>query len=48
VAKMLVLVAGASLRFAMQKTISHPTRESQSEALDQGMELMRNILKELL
>jgi AcrR family transcriptional regulator len=48
VAKMLVLVAGAGLRFAIQKTISHPTRESQSEALDQGMELMRNILKELL
>ncbi|EMY34785.1 hypothetical protein D477_007706 [Arthrobacter crystallopoietes BAB-32] len=48
VARTIVMVAGAGLRNVMQKTISSPTRESQFEALDQGLDLMRIVLKELL
>jgi AcrR family transcriptional regulator len=48
VAKTTVMVAGAGLRNVMQKTISRPTRESQFEALDEGLHLMRSVLKELL
>ena len=48
VAKTIVMVAGAGLRNVMQKTISRPTRESQFDALDEGLQLMRSVLKELL
>jgi AcrR family transcriptional regulator len=45
-ARMLVLTAGAALRFAMQKTMSQPTLESQTEALDHSLALLRAALKE--
>jgi AcrR family transcriptional regulator len=45
-ARMLVLTAGAALRFAMQKTMSQPTLESQTEALEHSLALLRAVLKE--
>jgi AcrR family transcriptional regulator len=45
-ARMLVLTAGTALRFAIQKTMSQPTLESQTEALEHSLALLRAVLKE--
>jgi AcrR family transcriptional regulator len=45
-ARMLVMTAGAAIRFAMQKTMSQPTLESQTEALEHSLALLRAVLKE--
>jgi hypothetical protein len=44
--RMLVMTAGTALRFAMQKTMSQPTLESQTEALEHSLALLRAVLKE--
>ncbi|MFD1214056.1 TetR/AcrR family transcriptional regulator [Arthrobacter sp. GCM10027362] len=46
-ARMLVMIVGSGMRYVMQKTTAHPTRESQFAALDDGLRLMRTVLKEL-
>lgn len=46
-ARMLVMVVAAGMRYVMQKTATRPTREAQFAALDDGLRLMRGVLKEL-
>jgi AcrR family transcriptional regulator len=46
-ARMVVMVVAAGMRYVMQKTAARPTREAQFAALDDGLRLMRDVLKEL-
>ena len=48
VAFTIVLTASTQMRYVMQKTWSTPTSTAQFQALDQGLELLRDIFKELL
>lgn len=46
-ARMIVLVAGAPLRYAMQQAADDPTRDNQYLALDTAMPLLREVLREI-
>lgn len=48
VASTIVFTAGTRMRHVMQKTWSNPTQTAQFQALEQGMELLRDVLKEIL
>ncbi|KPN19294.1 MULTISPECIES: TetR/AcrR family transcriptional regulator [Arthrobacter] len=48
VAFTIVLTASTRMRYVMQKTWLTPTSTAQFEALDQGLELLRDVFKELL
>ncbi|WP_312178566.1 TetR/AcrR family transcriptional regulator [Arthrobacter sp.] len=48
VARTVVATASTRVRYVMQKTISTPTRTAQFEALEQGLELLRDVFKEVL
>ncbi|GAA1924313.1 hypothetical protein GCM10009688_31720 [Arthrobacter gandavensis] len=48
VAFTIVLTASTRMRHVMQKTWSNPTATAQFQALDQGLELLRDVFKELL
>jgi len=48
VAFTIVLTASTRMRHVMQKTWSNPTATAQYQALDQGLELLRDVFKELL
>lgn len=48
VAFTIVLTASTRMRHVMQKTWSNPTATAQFTALDQGLELLRDVFKELL
>ncbi|NKX52939.1 TetR family transcriptional regulator [Arthrobacter mobilis] len=46
-ARMIVLVVGTGVRYVMWTTFAHPTRAAQFAALDDGLRLLRGVLKEL-
>ena len=48
VARTVVATASTRVRYVMQKTLSTPTRTAQFEALEQGLELLRDVFKEVL
>lgn len=48
VAFTIVLAASTRIRYVMQKTWSNPTHTLQFEALDTGLELLRDVFKEVL
>jgi AcrR family transcriptional regulator len=45
VARMIVLVAGAPMRYALQQSVDTPTIENQLSALDQATALLREVLE---
>ncbi|WP_299168317.1 TetR/AcrR family transcriptional regulator [uncultured Arthrobacter sp.] len=47
VARMIVLVAGAPMRYAMQQSADSPTIENQIHALDGATALLREVLEEI-
>jgi AcrR family transcriptional regulator len=47
VARMIVLVAGAPMRYAMQQSADSPTIENQFHALDGATALLREVLEEI-
>ena len=48
VAFTIVLAASTRMRYVMQKTWSNPTHTLQFEALGEGLELLRDVFKEVL
>lgn len=47
VARMIVLVAGAPMRYAIQQSVDSPTIENQFQALDGATALLREVLEEI-